>query len=97
MKRQWGRWHVDTETLTMSYENGGLLQVFTVPPKAELMPSEVLDWIARSRQDAPLAEDDVRDLKRALGDILGIEQGSPVLKYPGKISGGPGLEKNAAH
>jgi hypothetical protein len=96
MKKQWGRWHVDADNLTISYLNSGLLQVFTIPPRNVLVPSEVLKWIAGSHQDGPFSEDDIRDLVMALADLFGMAQESPGLRYPDKINAGSSYEKNAA-
>jgi hypothetical protein len=78
MKSTHGRWFVDTESMILSYDNGRMMRIFTIPPGGAITPSEALAWIAGPDRAAWLPDDDLRDLTRALGDLFGLSQLFPL-------------------
>jgi hypothetical protein len=77
MKKQWGRWQVDTEASTLVYDSGREIRIFTVPPGDNLKPSEVLDWIIRAYPPGQPAGDEIEDLAGAVGDLIGLGGRTP--------------------
>jgi hypothetical protein len=74
MKTAHGRWVVDSEAKVLSYDNGRVLRIFTIPPGGALSLSEALEWIAGAEGGAWLSVNELGDLAQALGEMFGLGQ-----------------------
>jgi hypothetical protein len=72
MKRQWGRWQVDTESSTLVNRSSREIRVFTLPPGGTLTPSQVQAWIIRAYPQRQPIGKEIEELSAAVGELLAI-------------------------
>jgi hypothetical protein len=78
---------VDTQASVLVYNKDQTLHIFTLPPGRRFTPAEVLDWVTRSQPTSWLSSEDLPDLTRAVGDLLGPSRVNPVPEA--RAGGGP--------